>query len=76
MNINANKIVNFLRLHQHTQASTEKDNLGTKTTQRSDNIFFSKLFNLFKTDENKTFTHPTKHARQIKLTPKRITSNL
>ena len=76
MNINANKIVNFLRLHQHTQASTEKGNLGTKTIQRSDNIFFPKLFNLFKTDENKSFTERTIDAREIKLSSKRINSNL
>lgn len=73
MIVNFNKAVDSLRLHQHTQVSEEKGHLGIKTIQRSN---FSKLFNLFRIDKDQKSIDHTIDAREIKISLKRINSNI
>lgn len=73
MIINSNKTVGFLRLHQHTQVSAEKGHLKSHTIQRRN---FSKLFSPFRKDNDRKLIGHTIDAREIKISSKRINSNL
>ncbi|ECR9671542.1 hypothetical protein F2H39_24945, partial [Salmonella enterica] len=72
MLINFYNILYFPRLHQHTRVSGENSCLGARTTVRSNNTlskFFEQISNQLRTDN-------AIKERKIKISSKRINSNL
>ncbi|EDI0785119.1 hypothetical protein [Salmonella enterica] len=72
MLINFYNILYFPRLHQHTRVSGENSYLGARTTVRSNNTlskFFEQISNQLRTDN-------AIKERKIKISSKRINSNL